>query len=63
MDLLKILEEVVHPALGEKNIVELGMVDGVVEKDGKVEVTLGFPKKPDPSGKRRQQPWCFRCGP
>ena len=48
MDLLKILEEVVHPALGEKNIVELGMVDGVVEKDGKVEVTLGFPKKPDP---------------
>ncbi len=48
MDLLKILEEVVHPALGEKNIVELGMVDGVVESDGKVEVTLGFPKKPDP---------------
>ena len=48
MDILKILSEVVHPALGEKSIVELGMVDGVVEKDNRIEITLAFPKKPDP---------------
>ncbi|MBO7544953.1 MAG: Mrp/NBP35 family ATP-binding protein [Bacteroidales bacterium] len=48
MDLLKILEEVVHPALGEKNIVELGLVESAEEIDGKVEVVLAFPKKPDP---------------
>ena len=48
MDLLKILEEVVHPALGEKNIVELGMVESAEEVDGKAVVVLAFSKKPDP---------------
>lgn len=42
------LTEVVHPAKGSKNIVELEMVDSVSVADGKVTVTLAFPKRRDP---------------
>ena len=42
------LAEVVHPAKGSKSIVELGMVDSIAVGDGKVTVTLAFPKRRDP---------------
>ena len=42
------LEEVEHPALGDRNIVDLGIVDSVSSRDGKITVTLAFPKRPDP---------------
>ena len=42
------LQEVQHPARGDKSIVELGMVDSVELLDGAVCVTLAFPKRPDP---------------
>lgn len=42
------LEEVVHPAKEGKSIVELGMVNGIAIEEGKVVVTLGFPKRRDP---------------
>lgn len=48
MDYLKILQEVKHPGRGDKSIVELGMVEGVESNDGKVIVTLAFPKRRDP---------------
>ena len=38
----KWLLEVEHPAKGDKNIVELGMVEKIEAEDGKVVVTLGF---------------------
>ena len=44
----KWLLEVEHPAKGDKNIVELGMVENVVVDDDKVTVTLGFSKHRDP---------------
>ena len=42
------LLEVVHPAKGSQNIVELGMVDSIQAGDGSVTVTLAFPKRRDP---------------
>ncbi len=44
----KWLLEVEHPAKGDKNIVELGMVEKIEAGDGKVTVTLGFSKHRDP---------------
>ena len=42
------LQEVEHPAKGDKNIVELGMVEKIEAGEGKVTVTLSFPKHRDP---------------
>ena len=42
------LQEVEHPAKGDKNIVELGMVEDVQVNGGSVVVTLGFAKHRDP---------------
>ena len=42
------LREVEHPAKGDKNIVELGMVDSVQTGDGFITVTLAFAKHRDP---------------
>ena len=42
------LLEVVHPAKGSQNIIDLGMVESVSLEDGKVVVTLAFPKRRDP---------------
>ena len=42
------LLEVVHPAKGSRNIVELGMVEAVSVEGSRVEVTLAFPKRRDP---------------
>ena len=47
-DILAMLSEVRHPARGDRSIVELGMVRDVVLADGKVTVTLAFPKRRDP---------------
>ena len=44
----KWLMEVEHPAKGDKNLVELGMVENVEIGEGKVTVTLGFAKHRDP---------------
>ena len=44
----KWLFEVEHPAKGDRNIVELGMVEDVTVGEGKVSVTLGFSKHRDP---------------
>ena len=42
------LAEIVHPGKDDKDIVSLGMVEEVVVEEGKVVVTLAFPKRPDP---------------
>ena len=42
------LSEVVHPAKEDRSIVELGMVDSIDISEGRIEVTLAFPKRPDP---------------
>ena len=42
------LKEVHHPGRGDKDIVSLGMVRSVEQEDGKVVVTLVFPKRRDP---------------
>lgn len=49
-EIMKALYDVQHPAKGDRNIVELGMVDGVeISEDGRtVTVTLAFPKHRDP---------------
>ena len=44
----KWLFEVLHPAKGDKNIVELGMVENIDIQDNKVTVTLAFSKHRDP---------------
>ena len=44
----KWLFEVEHPAKGDKNIVELGMVENVEIGEGSVTVTLAFTKHRDP---------------
>mgnify|MGYP002626971807 CR=1 FL=1 len=45
---MDMLREVVHPARGSRNIVELGMVDSVSVAEGRVEVALSFPGRRDP---------------
>lgn len=47
-EILQWLQEVQHPGKGDKNIVELGMVDSVEILDEAICVTLAFPKRPDP---------------
>ena len=42
------LQEVEHPAKGDKNIVELGMVEKIEAAEGKITVTLSFSKHRDP---------------
>ena len=42
------LREVRHPAKGDRDIVELGMVENIEIKGESVEVTLSFPKRRDP---------------
>ncbi|MDD5911683.1 MAG: Mrp/NBP35 family ATP-binding protein [Bacteroidales bacterium] len=44
----KWLFEVLHPAKGDKNIVELGMVEKIDIQDNKITVTLAFSKHRDP---------------
>ena len=44
----KWLFEVQHPAKGDKNVVELGMVENIDIQDNKVTVTLAFSKHRDP---------------
>ena len=47
-EIMKMLYDVQHPAKGDRNIVELGMVDKVEIDGNKVTVTLAFPKHRDP---------------
>lgn len=47
-EVMKMLYDVQHPAKGDKNVVELGMVENVEIAEGKVTVTLAFPKHRDP---------------
>lgn len=47
-DILEILKEVEHPAKGDRNIVELGMVQEAVRDGNKVRIVLAFPKHRDP---------------
>lgn len=42
------LSEVVHPAREDRSLVELGMVDSIEVTEGRIAVTLAFPKRPDP---------------
>ncbi len=46
--ILEWLQEVQHPAKGDQSIVALGMVENIEEADGRIHVTLAFPKRPDP---------------
>ena len=46
--ILEWLQEVQHPAKGDQSIVALGMVESIEEADGRIHVTLAFPKRPDP---------------
>ncbi|MBR1569197.1 MAG: Mrp/NBP35 family ATP-binding protein [Bacteroidales bacterium] len=45
---LQWLEEVQHPGREDKDIVSLGMVADVEIAEGRIVVTLAFPKRPDP---------------
>lgn len=47
-EVMKMLYDVQHPAKGDKNIVELGMVEKVEVSESKVTVTLAFSKHRDP---------------
>lgn len=47
-DINKALVEVQHPAKGDRDIVELGMVEGISIDGNRVTVTLVFPKHRDP---------------
>ena len=42
------LREVQHPGADDKNVVELGLVQEVTLSEGRIGVTLAFPKRPDP---------------
>lgn len=46
--ILNALREVKHPAKGERDLVDLGMVQDVELSESKVSVTLAFPKQRDP---------------
>ena len=47
-EIMNWLQDVEHPAKGDKNIVELGMVEKIEINDAAVTVTLGFAKHRDP---------------
>lgn len=47
-NILDLLREVRHPAMQDRDIVDLGMVKEISEEGGKTVVTLVFPKKRDP---------------
>ncbi len=47
-EIMKMLFDVTHPGRGDKNIVELGLVDKVEIDGDKVTLTLAFPKHRDP---------------
>ncbi len=47
-EVLQWLQEVQHPGRGDANIVALGMVQEIDAEEGRVKVTLAFPKRPDP---------------
>lgn len=47
-DILQILREVKHPAMQDRDVVDLGMVNKIEINGNKVTVTLAFPKKRDP---------------
>jgi len=47
-EVIEALKEVRHPAKGDLDIVELGIVQDVVVEEGKVSLTLGFTKGRDP---------------
>ena len=47
-DVNKWLQEVEHPAKGDKNLVELGMIEKIEVTEGNITVTLGFAKHRDP---------------
>ena len=48
MDIMNWLQEVQHPAKEDQSIVALGMVENVEATEGRIKVTLAFPKRPDP---------------
>ena len=47
-DIYNWLQEVEHPAKEGMNLLQLGMVDAVEVAQGRIHVTLAFPKRPDP---------------
>ena len=47
-EIKKWLQEVEHPAKGDKNIVELGMVENIEVGEDTVVVTIAFSKHRDP---------------
>ena len=47
-EIMQWLQQVQHPAKEDQSVVALGMVDKVEQENGKVRVTLAFPKRPDP---------------
>ena len=47
-EIREILREVHHPAMQDRDIVDLGMVQKIETSEEKTVVTLGFPKKRDP---------------
>ena len=47
-EILQALREVHHPAKGDRDLVEIGMVHDIEIADGSVIVTLAFPKRRDP---------------
>ena len=47
-EILQILREVKHPAMQDRDIVDLGMVNKIETGDSRVCVTLAFPRKRDP---------------
>jgi len=47
-EIIKWLEEVQHPAKEDQSVVALGLVDKIELSEGRIHVTLGFPRRPDP---------------
>ena len=47
-EIIRILQEVEHPGNGDRDIVDLGMVESVQADGNKVTVNLAFPKHRDP---------------
>ena len=47
-EILAFLKEVHHPGQGDRDIVDLGMVHEIKIEEGRVAVTLGFPRRRDP---------------